>query len=210
MITTAIFRKKRFWLIIVLLVFSLFLITDVYRCLLPPLEIGESVEAGFGDVILVPGGGLREGLKIGYSTEERLNLAVELFKQRPRMILVSDGSLYSRSPGIDKVLDFLNSRGVSDEFIILEGKSQTTYDNVLNSQSISKRRGFVEMIVCTSPYHQKRTALMLRSIGLKKFRVAQMGRSEIYQAGSLRQRLRNIRLILREYLAILKFKILKK
>ena len=192
-------------LLVVLLVF-----TNFYVLFLGPLEDSSTVEDDYGDVILILGGGLRKGPEIGYSTEERLLLAVELFKQKKRMIIVSDGSLYPRSPAIKKITGFLVERGVDQNYIHLEGKSQTTFDSLLYTRKILADMNASQVIICTSPYHQERTSLILEYLELDNFKIARMKDSEIYRAKTIKQRLRNSWLILREYLAILKFKIFKK
>jgi uncharacterized SAM-binding protein YcdF (DUF218 family) len=196
--------------IFVILGTILLLFTDIYTLFLGPLETGTDVDKEFGDVILVLGGGLRKGKEIGYSTEERLLMAAELYRQKKRMIIVSDGSLYRRSPAIEKITRFLVENGVAGESIRLEGKSQTTFDSFHYAQKILRELKAEEVIVCTSPYHQQRTQLILDYLGLNRFRVARMKHSEIHRADSIKQRMRNVWLITREYLAILKFKIFKK
>jgi uncharacterized SAM-binding protein YcdF (DUF218 family) len=99
---------------------------------------------------------------------------------------------------------------VEKEYIHLEGKSQTTFDSLIYTQEIITAMNSTQVIVCTSPYHQKRTYLILKYLKLDNFKIARMNDSEIYRAKTIKQRLRNSWLILREYLAILKFKIFKK
>ncbi len=175
---------------------------------LGPLEVGEEVGKDFGDMILVLGGGLKRGFEIGYSTEERLNLAVELYKQRKRVIVVSDGSLYKRSPAIKKIVGYLLERGVDRAHIRYEGESQTTYDNLSYAKKLVEEREFEQVIVCTSPYHQRRSKMIMAHLGLKNFKIARMARSEVFRPVNLGKRLRNMKLILREYFAIIKFKLL--
>jgi uncharacterized SAM-binding protein YcdF (DUF218 family) len=196
---------------VILLVLTMIIVfTNSYLLLLGPLECGTDIDKNYGDVILVLGGGLRKGPEIGFSTEERLLLAVELFHQKKRMILISDGSLYPRSPAIKKITGFLMKNGVGNQYILLEGKSQTTFDNLFNSQKIIREMKSKEIIVCTSPYHLKRTRVILDYLKLDNYKIVRMKNSEIYHAQSIKQRLRNLRLILREYMAILKFKIFGK
>jgi uncharacterized SAM-binding protein YcdF (DUF218 family) len=196
--------------LLTLVLTALLLFTNFYMIFLGPLEIGEEVDNDYGDVILVLGGGLRKGREIGYSTEERLLLAIELFKQKKRMIIISDGSLYRGSPAIKKISSFLTQKGVEKKYIHLEGKSQTTFDSFYYTQEMLKKMNSKEVIVCTSPYHQERAQMILDHLKLKNFKIARMKHSEIYQAHTIKQRLRNSWLIFREYMAILKFKIFKR
>ncbi len=188
----------------------LFLFTDVYLVFLHPLDIGTGIDAGYGDVILVLGGGLKKGRLLGYSTEERLKLAVNLFKKKQRPIIVSGGSLYRGSPAIEKITAFFKQHGIEEQFISFEGKSQTTFDNFFYTHKMINDGKYNEVIVSTSPYHQRRSRMILYFLGISNFRISRMNASEIYQAHSIKQRFRNLRLIFREYLAILKFQLFKK
>lgn len=196
--------------LVTLVLTALLFFTNIYMIFLGPLESGLDVDDDYGDVILVLGGGLRKGREIGYSTEERLLLAIDLFKQKKRMIIVSDGSLYPHSPAIKKITGFLTKNGVEKEYIHLEGKSQTTFDSFYYTQEMLEEMKSKEVIVCTSPYHQERAQMILNHLKLKNFKIARMKHSEIYQARTIKQRLRNSWLIFREYMAILKFKMFKR
>ncbi|MGE5344194.1 MAG: YdcF family protein [Candidatus Omnitrophota bacterium] len=193
-----------------LVIGGIVLLTDVYRVFLPLLETGVEIDKNYGDTILVLGGGLKKGSQIGFSTEERLILAIELYHQKKRTIIISDGSLYYKSPAVRKITDFLLENGVSSNFIRLEGKSQTTFDNFNYTRAILDDLKTKEIIVCTSPYHQKRAEMMLKYLKIHNFKMARMKYSEIHQAHTMQQRGRNLWLILREYMGILKFKLIKK
>jgi len=146
------------------LLILLFLTTNIYMVFLKPLDIGIKIDKSYGDVILVLGGGLRPRIEFGYSTKERLELAVKIFKQKNRPILLSDGSLYKRSPVIGKMKDFFKHYNIDEEYIIFEGKSQNTYESCVNSKKIIDEKKLVEVIVCTSPYHQKRSRMILKKL----------------------------------------------
>jgi len=203
-------RGLRYVALALILFTALITLTNVYLIFLAPLKAGIDIDKNYGDVILVLGGGLKKGREIGYSTEERLLLAVELFNQKKRPIIVSGGSLYRGSPAIKKITDFLSEKGVEKKYIRFEGKSQTTFDNFVYTKKMIDEMKAREVIVCTSPYHQERVWMVLDYLKFTNFRIARMKTSEIYQAGSIKQRLRNLKLILREYLAIVKFKVFKK
>jgi uncharacterized SAM-binding protein YcdF (DUF218 family) len=188
----------------------LFTFTNIYLLLLKPLDIGIEVDTQYGDVILVLGGGLKKGRELGYSTEERLNLAVELFRQKKKTIIVSGGSLYKGSPAIKKITAFFLKNRIEEKYIKFEGRSQTTFDNFYYANKMIDDMKFKEIVVSTSPYHQRRSRMILSYLGFTNFKIAKMRASEIYQAKTVKQRLRNLKLIFREYLAILKFKLFKR
>lgn len=204
---------KKKW-VVTGIIFCLFLIilffTNFYKLILKPLDIGQAVDPAYGDVILVLGGGLRSGGKIGFSTGERLDLAAWLYRSRKRPIIVSDGSLYERSPAIQWMKHYLMDRGIDGSKIIFEGRGQTTFESCVNSMKIIRDRDYSQVIVCTSPYHQKRTHMILTHLGLDNFKMARMMQSEIYQARTLKQRFRNLRLVSRDYVALLKFLVFRK
>ena len=197
-------------LIIMAVLIAVFLFTDIYLVFLGPLDVGIDVDDDYGDVILVLGGGLKKGRELGFSTEERLNLAVELFNRKKRPIIISGGSLYKKSPARKKIRDYFIARGIDAQYLEFEGKSQTTFDNFYYTHEMIDSKKFKEIIVSTSPYHQRRSRMILSYMGFANVKISKMKRSEVYQAGSIGQRLRNMKLIFREYLAILKFKIFKK
>ncbi len=188
----------------------LFTFTNIYLLLLKPLDIGTEVNSQYGDVILVLGGGLKKGRELGYSTEERLNLAIELFRQKKRTIIVSGGSLYKGSPAIKKITAFFLKNGIEEKYIKFEGRSQTTFDSFYYANKMIGDMKFKEIVVSTSPYHQRRSRMILSYLGFTNFKISKMKASETYQAKTVKQRLRNLKLIFREYLAILKFKLFKK
>jgi len=203
-------KKIKIFGLIIIFISMLFAFTDIYLFLLYPLDTGKQQDEKVGDILLVLGGGLKTRNEIGVSTSERLELASKIYLKKNMKILVSDGSLYKKSPAIKMYKNFLIKRGVAPEHIMLEGKSQTTFENFIYTREIIKKEKSNDIIVCTSPYHQKRSEMIIKKLALKKYRVINMDKSEIYQSESIRQRMRNIKLIIREYFAMLKFKIIKK
>ncbi len=203
-------KKKKKLLLILIFIFLLFILTDIYLLLLKPLDTGMDITDNTGDIILVLGGGLKSGNKIGVSTAERLEKAVKLYKIKKMKILVSDGSLYRKSPAIKMFREYLIGKGIEPEHILFEGQSQTTYENFVYTKNMIMKEKPIEVLVITSPYHQTRSSVIMKYLKLNNYKVVKMDRSEIYQAGSVRQRFRNLRLIIREYFGLLKFKILRR
>jgi len=199
---------KRFLCACLCIVIALGMVTCA-KPWLKGLEAGECVPADYGDVILVLGGGLRPNLNFGYSTAERLKLAVSLYRQNSRAIIVSDGSLYRGSPAVPVMKTWLTRQGVAPEHIILEGRSQNTLQNLTHGLALVRSRGFQQVIACTSPYHQARVKMLMQHLDYPDFRIARMDESEIRFHSGVRQWLRNLRLIAREYLAILRFRLFR-
>jgi uncharacterized SAM-binding protein YcdF (DUF218 family) len=138
-------------------------------------------------------------------------MALEHYRIKKRPILLSDGSLYKGSPAIKMIREHLESRDVEPGHILFEGISQTTFESCQRSLNLIRNRNAKGgIIVCTSPYHQRRTRMIMDYLGYENFKIAKMNTSEVYRAGSIGQRMRNMKLILREYVAIVKFLILRK
>lgn len=203
-------KKSKILIVLFIFLISILLFTNIYLLFLQPLATGKDIPETYGDVILVLGGGLKKGNRIGNSTEERLDLAIKLYREKRRKIIVSDGSLYRRSPAIKTIRGFLLGMGVRRDDIILEGKSQTTFENLVFTRHLIDQLNLKKIIVCTSPYHQRRTGVMIKYLKMKNYKIIKMDESEIFNPDSLKQKIRNIKLILREYVSLVKFKILKK
>ena len=190
-----------------LFIASFILINESRGILLSFLEDGEPIPPEYGDLLFVLGGGLRPKVTLGFSTEERLELAIQLYRQKARPILVSDGSLYTHSPAIPYFRQYLIRNGVDPNHILFEGKSQNTFQNMVFGLDIIRRKGYKHIIACTSPYHQSRVKMLGRKLHFPDFRVAYMAKSEIRSSSGIRQWVRNLRLIAREYVAILRLKL---
>lgn len=190
--------------VITLLAALVFLVLEAESVLLPPLITGVDTSPEYGDCIVVFGGGMIRGpkVRIGKSTRERLDLAVALYKTKKRPVLISDGSLYRKSPAIPLIKRYLVEKGVHQEDIIVEGASQTTFDNVRNSIRIAHEKGFVDLMICTSPYHQKRSQILLQKAKAVRFKMAVMKDSEVFSADDFSQKIRTFNLIFHEYAAL--------
>jgi len=196
------------------ILFSIFLFTNIYKVLLSTLEVSNSLNKDFGHIIFVPGGGVKKNnnnkYTMGNSTRERIKLAIQYYKKKNIPILISGSSLYKKSPIRKEILDLFSNNGVLKKHIIFESKSTTTFENIKNLKNFLKINNYKEILICTSPYHQKRIKKMLDYFKINNYKFLKMPFSEIYKADNIKSRLRNIKLIFREYLAIIKFSLFKK
>ncbi len=208
-------KKIRRWIFVSLvIIFLTFLFTNIYKILLSPLEVSNSINKDFGDIIFVPGGGVKKNnnneYTMGNSTRERIKLAIQYYKKRKIPILISGSSLYKKSPIRKEILKFLNENEISKEHVIFESQSTTTFENIKNLKTFLKINNYKEILISTSPYHQKRIKKMLDYFGIKDYKFLKMPFSEIYKADNIKSRFRNIKLIIREYFAIIKFTLFKR
>ena len=168
--------------------------------LLTWLATGGPVPASFGDVIVVPGGGMRTPTQLGISTTERIGLAAELYRDRPRSIIASDGVCAGTITGASVMGAALSTMGVRSEDILLEDGSKNTFENLRNSLVLARSRGLKTVVAVTSPYHQRRVSSLLDALGETSYRVAVMPASEVYRPGTSRFRI--ARLVYRECAAL--------
>lgn len=165
------------------------------------------------DAIVVFAGGVGESGKAGQGYQERVEYAVELYKEGySKYIIFSSGYAYVFEEAmVMKALAV--SLGVPEEAIILENKAGNTYENVKYTKEILAERGWDEVLLVSSPYHMRRVSLVVRKIA-KEIKVAYTPiprssfyvhrTSNIYKGGSWRQiKPGQIRGILHEYLGIL-------
>lgn len=87
---------------------------------------------------------------------EREAYAAELYRQglAPKIIISSCGS------AARQLAKRAISLGVSEQDIILDENSNSTYENAVNSKKIVLARKFKSAIVVTSPYHMRRSSLI--------------------------------------------------
>jgi uncharacterized SAM-binding protein YcdF (DUF218 family) len=152
-----------------------FSIGPVSDTLLGGLERGFSIpENPRGDVIILLGGGVHEGVQdlsgIGSPSEDmlaRVVTAVRLQKKMGVPVIVSGGTAFSwRGAEAPVVRRFLMDLGVPGEKIILEERSRDTLENANYTRLICESRGFRQPVLVTSAYHMKRSILSFRHFDL--------------------------------------------
>jgi len=172
-----------------------------------PLKVHQDPQKA--DSIVVFSGGVGESGKVdqGQSYQERLLYAVDLYNNgfAPRMIFSSGYTYHIQEPELMKAMAV--SLGVPAKDILLEKNATSTYQNVVLTSSILKDKGWSSALLVSSPYHMLRTSLVFKKIapGLRVYYVPIPHSSFYNRADGVR--LRQIKAILHEYLAILYYKI---
>jgi uncharacterized SAM-binding protein YcdF (DUF218 family)/glycosyltransferase involved in cell wall biosynthesis len=116
------------------------------------------------DAIVVFAGGVGESGKAGGGTEERVQRAVEIFKQGySRRMVFSSGYVYS-FPEAEVMRSLAVQQGVPEEAIVLEQQSRDTHENVAFVADILRSHGWRSALLVTSPYHLRRALLAWRKI----------------------------------------------
>ncbi|MDP2904832.1 MAG: ElyC/SanA/YdcF family protein [Candidatus Omnitrophota bacterium] len=146
----------------VLAVYLMLFYTPLVWILAGPLKISQ--EPLKSDCIVVFAGGVGESGKAGQGFEERVNRAVELYKEGyAGKILFSSGYKYF----FDEVLvmkALAVSFGVPENAIILEDKAKNTVENVKFSTEILDKNHMNSILLVSSPYHMLRAKLVFNKI----------------------------------------------
>lgn len=142
-------KKKWFFacLSVIVLVAVVFLMKFPWSVLGKFLVVHDAPEPA--DVIVVLGG-----------NHERELYAAELYRQglAPRIIMTGCG------PFAGQMAQIAVEAGVDNKDIIVESKSESTYDNARYSRDIVLEHHFNTAIVVSSPYHMRRSKLVFERV----------------------------------------------
>ncbi len=123
------------------------------------------------DYVIIHGAGLLDGNRVSKLLSDRIDKAIDVYHKDPTppVMIPSGGQGADETVSEARAMaDYLLSKGIPEEKIILEDKSTTTYENLLNSQAIIEERGNGKYIaLVTSNYHVYRALRHCRKIGLK-------------------------------------------
>ena len=205
-------RARKHFLSPALIILSTYLLlfyTPLIWFLAKPLKISQKPDKS--DCIVVFAGGVGESGRFGQGYEERVERAVELYKNGYAQNLVfSSGYMYLfKEPLVMKALAV--SLGVPQEKIITEEKASNTFENVLYSKEILERYGWNKILLVSSPYHMLRTKLIFSKIAEDiEVTFVPIERSLFYtqpEKGGKKINIQQIRGILHEYLGIIYFQL---
>ena len=122
------------------------------------------------DVLIVLGAGV-QGIKLSKALKNRLDLAMEYWREHKETILIVSGGqgrqeLISEAKAMK---DYLLVNGVPEEKIISEDKATSTYENFKFSKEIIKSLFPDEcsVLFVTSDFHIFRSGLAAKAVGLK-------------------------------------------
>jgi uncharacterized SAM-binding protein YcdF (DUF218 family) len=102
---------------------------------------------------------------------ERINHAINLYKNHDIPIIIFTGGV-----GAGKELSeaevgklYAIKNGVKKDDILLETKSRTTRQNLINAKVITDSEQFSKILIVSDPLHIKRAVLMARDLGLNAY-----------------------------------------
>lgn len=100
----------------------------------------------------------------------RLNAALEVLEDNPGAVCVASGGqgkgeLISEAEAMRR---YLTGRGISDERILIEDKSVSTYENMSFSAEILREQGITgNIVIVTNEFHQYRASVFAKREGLE-------------------------------------------
>ena len=122
------------------------------------------------DYVIIHGAGLIGGKKVSKLLQDRLDKAIEVYRKDPTppKMIPSGGKGTDESVSeAEAMRDYLLSKGIPDEDIMLENASTTTFENLSYSQQILDRQpGRKYTALVTSNYHVYRALRYCKKIGL--------------------------------------------
>lgn len=147
--------KKKIFIIFLSLIF---IVTIFYWLKIPHLLIGQYLSPqdtlSQADAIVVVSG-----------DSDRMKQAINLYKRgyAPKLILSGAAKDGLTSNALAMHMEASES-GIPDEAVILEEKAYNTYENAVFTKQIALKQGFKNLILVTSPYHQRRVYETFRNV----------------------------------------------
>jgi uncharacterized SAM-binding protein YcdF (DUF218 family) len=99
---------------------------------------------------------------------ERINHAIDLYRKgRVRKLIFTGDQGNSGEPTeASAARDYALQSGLPASDILIEDKSHTTYENILNAKQLADTHGIREVLIVSDPLHMKRAMTMARDVGL--------------------------------------------
>ena len=117
-----------------------------------------------GDVILVPGSQVYQNGDLSLNLTYRLQLALEAWQARPRMICVCGGQGSDEPmPEAVRMKQWLCEHGVPEEQILTEDTSTNTLENMRNARALMP--DVSDILLVTSDFHVPRATAAAESMG---------------------------------------------
>lgn len=121
------------------------------------------------DAVIVLGAGLR-GEAPSPALAARLDAAQDYLAENPEAVVVVTGGQGpdEQIPEAHAMARYLTNHGVAAERILLEDRSASTQENLVNAREILDERfpGGARVVLVTSDYHLLRASLVARQVGL--------------------------------------------
>jgi len=197
-------KGKFLYPLIVIAIIILVMPPFVLKKMLSGLGNGETVAANYGEMIVVYGAGMISEDYWRNSTVERIDAAADLYLERPRKLVISEGNL-NDTVLFKKMISarFREKTGLEIP-VIYDFKSRNTYQNCKRADSIAIAHGVSELILVTSLYHQRRVKMIADKTISVSYKIASMDPGGKYQMENWRDWQWCRKRVLREFAALAK------
>lgn len=125
----------------------------------------------------------------------RLDRAMMYLKENPETICIVSGGQGPNEPFPEAVgmADYLKQHGIAKQRILLENRSKTTKENLINSRKLLPKRCHVGVV--TNNFHMFRTLCLVKKLGMQNVCGIASRSNRLYLPNNM----------LREYFAVIKF-----
>jgi len=101
----------------------------------------------------------------GGQTTTRAQHGIDLFKKGYAPLIIFSGASLDDGPSNAREMKIQAlASGISHDNIEVDEQAQNTYENAVNTKKIIEQRGVKNIILVTSPYHQRRTSDTFREV----------------------------------------------
>jgi uncharacterized SAM-binding protein YcdF (DUF218 family) len=100
------------------------------------------------------------GNNAGDCLSARMDHAIELYQKRVALKLILSGT----KDEVEAMKTIANAANIADRELILENKSESTYENLVNSKDIMDSKNIVTVVIVTDPFHQARASLVANKL----------------------------------------------
>ncbi len=185
-------------ILVAVVVFAVALLfSPVVQMIGEPLVVKDPLRKA--DAVVVLSGGWENENKLSQSTLERYKYGMKLYqKGYGHYIIFSGGNMNGNPSEAEKMAEMALTDGFPNETIIIEGNSESTWENTLFVKKILLDRQLKTVILVTSPYHTLRAKTMFKEKGID-VTTAPVLNSEFFAATGT-DNYRIARLIFTEYL----------
>lgn len=174
---------------------------NVNEVLVKPLVVPTSDAIDEADLAIVLGAGLERNGSLSNVARERVDHALELYKQTNIDLMMSGGET---AYGIEAVEmnAYANEHGYNG-FDHMEASSRSTYENAFYSDQLLDQNRFADdiVLVITSPYHSRRALATFQTLMPERTILISSPSDSVILHDSPRARLKGLYNIAREYAA---------
>jgi len=111
------------------------------------------------------------GKEVSPVFRERLNHAIDLYRNgRVRKIVLTGGQgNKDELTEAAEARQFALKNGIPDRDILIEDRSHTTFENLVNAKQVVDANGLQKVLIVSDPMHMKRAMSMASDVGLEAY-----------------------------------------